>query len=232
MIDLSKYYGITITNGYSDANLEAKLKKVSMRQQNILARIVINKLDDYTPYIETFKMVSRYATPMLQICDSYLDPLLTDDEYNARELWMLENLSEYAPVVEIANEIGPTNNWSGTNQIARARKSADLWLGHERVVTAFWPGRDFSVLDFNMWISNQLIPAEHRLISFYPNNLEDFAYLSINAPMLNAPTGLSECGMENWAGTYSPKMKELVKRRAYTIGSPVCWWGWQDEASY
>lgn len=244
MTNLKEWYGISITDPLFDENLEGKLKKLQLEihalQNNItnqywktpevIARVVIDKLDDYEPLIPAFEMISKYCKPMLQICDSYLDGKLDDDEYNARELWFLENLSEYSPFVEIANEIGPTNNWSSKSQIGRVNKSSSLWIGHERISTVFWPGREYIPICLDEWLGEFGPECEHVLMSFYPNTLMDFE--SLSSYIGGDIAGLSECGMNEWVGPYSHKMEALVKRRAYQIGAPVCWWNWQGEAKY
>lgn len=236
MTNLKDYYGITITDPLFDPHLEGKLKKQFPKAEgmtNGIARVVIDKLDDYEPLIPAFQMISKYVKICLQICDSYLDGKLTDDEYNARELWMLENLSEYAPFVEIGNEVGPGNNWSSKNMLDRVERSAKLWVGHERILTSFWI-RDID--EMRTWLNHNEIDCEHQLLSFYPNSLTDFNQLSLLREWCKDDrgtfSGLSECGMNEWQGKYSPKMEALVKRRAYAMGAPVMWWQFQEQAEY
>lgn len=225
--DLSKYYGITITDIW-DLALPKKLSALNNFKKNeiIIARIVIDKVDDYQPYEVIFKMCQSIGVePMLQICDSALDAKLTDDEYNAREEWMLENLSEHCRFVEIANEIGPSTDWMSGKELQRAERSSKLWLGHERIVTYFW-NYDFN--EMGKYVDEHEIYCEHKLLSFYPRTLADFSEL-YHFFIPSRAEGLSECGMEEFQGKKSQKMTELVKRRAYAIGGPVMWWDWQNE---
>lgn len=237
--DLSKYYGITITDIWSES-LPNKIKALVdfkkdpvpsspfYNYQNIIARIVVDKLDDYSPYIDAFKMVKDLGIePMLQICDSALDAKLTDDEYNAREEWMLENLSEYCRFVEIANEIGPSTDWMSGKELQRCKTSSKLWVGHEKIITYFW-NYDFSAM--SNYILSTATSSDHQMLSFYPRQIEDFygveRFLMFSRDPSNVPvTGFSECGMEEFQGKKSQKMTGLVKRKAYAIGSPVMWWG-------
>lgn len=229
MTNLKDYYGITITDPLFDENLEKKLATLALEKDNILARVVIDKLAHYEPLVAAFKMISKYVVICLQIADSFNDKQLSNKEYNERERWMKDNLAVYSPFIEISNEIGPSSDWLSGQELQRARNSAQVWRGFDRIVTYFW---NYEPKQMKEYIANNVIPCEHKMISFYPRKQTDFKALEL---FLSESTvsGLSEFGFEQWERRKpSSKTKRNLIARAYEVGAPTMLWDWQEEAKF
>lgn len=219
--------GFTVDNIYRP-DLEDKIKQLP---PNSIVRLVIDEC--VQDYVDAAKMIQSHGVEiLLQLCDSYKDGHYNDDgsryqmpekEWCLRMAWIKDNFWQLS-YVETANEIGPINNWSSDDYLARCKQATKKWCkvqNKQRLVTLFYSD---DVLD---WWQKNKFECEYVGISLYPSNKMNFMAAATNIERWikqGDVTCLSEFGFNEWEGELPDDLKKQMMDWA-AQQKPTFFWG-------
>lgn len=207
--------GNTLDNIY-DLKIRAKLKALPKNSERVFRIVVDNPFTviNLSPIVE---MVKEYATPMIQIQDSFGEVNLSDRAFLNKAETLFSLFRDQCTFWEIGNEVN--GNWCSENIAERVKKVLELVPeGHKTALTLFWEPNLMS------WYKANPIQTDYVFISFYPDGLELFRHWEweekvnfISSLNPKAFIGIGEFGFEEWKGNLSWRLKETLRKELESL---------------